>query len=202
MVPGKQKSTLGGRRKRGLFPRLAAGILLLAALGGAWPHVMARRLPRPSARSADAVFVLTGGENRIAAGYRAWREGVGREFYILGAARGLRPEQLLPGRPALSAADAARIHVEGWSENTLENAISAKSVAASRGFRNVVLVTSDYHLPRAFLAVRKFLPPDVALSAISVPSAWNGAGAAVRSLRRFFVEGWKYWVYRIFLLGE
>jgi hypothetical protein len=35
-----------------------------------------------------------------------------------------------------------------------------------------------------------------------VRSEWKERGAFLRTLRLFFVEGWKYWGYRIFLYWE
>jgi uncharacterized SAM-binding protein YcdF (DUF218 family) len=177
-------------------------LLLLLAGGAGLPHLLARRLPGPGQGQADAILVLTGDENRIPEGYRAWKEGKARELYILGAGGGAKLERILPGRPALSSAEAGKLHVEGWSENTLENAYSAKGVVAERGFRRVILITSDYHMPRAFLSLRTVLPPAISIEVIPVRSEWKERGALGRTIRLFFVEGWKYWGYRIFLYWE
>ena len=72
----------------------------------------------------------------------------------------------------------------------------------SRGYREVILVTSDYHVPRAYLAMRKILPPDVSISVSPVVSNWRRKGAWHRLPRLFLVEGWKYWGYLIFLRWE
>lgn len=196
----KKGIELGRRRRAG--PRAAVALVLAVLFGALAPHLLARRIPSPAGEPADAIFVLTGGENRIGAGYAAWREGVGRELYILGAWREVSPDRILPGRPALSPEEAERIHVEGWSENTLENAFSAKAIATKRRFRRVVLVTSDYHMPRAAFILGTVLPGSVSLAAVPVRSEWRGSRAVLRSLRHFFVEGWKYWAYRVFLLWE
>ncbi|HZW37103.1 MAG TPA: YdcF family protein, partial [Candidatus Deferrimicrobiaceae bacterium] len=140
--------------------------------------------------------------NRIPEGFRAWKEGKARELYILGAGEGARLERVLPGRPALPPSVARNLHLEGWSENTLENAYSAKSVIAEHGFRKVILVTSDYHVPRAYLSFRTILPKTIAVEVIPVRSNWRERGTVYRTLRLFFVEGWKYWGYRIFLYWE
>jgi uncharacterized SAM-binding protein YcdF (DUF218 family) len=189
------------RKKKGL--RNAALVLsLLLAVGAGIPHLLANRLPGPREAQADAILVLAGDENRIPEGYRAWKEGKARELYILGAGGGARLERILPGSPALSPAELRRLHVEGWSENTLENAFSAKGVVADGQFRKVILVTSDYHIPRAHLAFRRVLPAPVSIEVIPVRSEWKERGAFLRTLRLFFVEGWKYWGYRIFLYRE
>jgi uncharacterized SAM-binding protein YcdF (DUF218 family) len=115
----------------------------------------------------------------------------------------VKPTHLLPASSSLPAAALARIHVEGWSENTMENAFSAKSIVAERGYSTVILVTSNYHVPRAYLAFRKVLPPEVGLAVLSVPSESGSAGGlAWRWARRHFLEGWKYWGYRVLLRWE
>ena len=180
---------------------LAALILLLAA-GAAIPHLLGRRVALPSGEVADAVLVFTGGENRIAEGYRAWKEGKGKELFILGAGQEARLATVLPGDAKVSPADLPRIHLEGWSANTLENAISAKSAVVPRAYRKVILVTSDYHVPRAYLTLREVLPPTVSISVIPVMSDWRREGAWHRLPRIFIVEGWKYWGYRLLLPRE
>lgn len=189
------------RKKKGLRNALLA-VCLLAAGGAGIPHLMAKEAAGPPRSPADAIFVLAGDERRIPEGYRAWEEGKARELYILGAGGGARIERILPGRPALSPMELRRLHVEGWSENTLENAFSAKSVVAERGFRTVILVTSDYHVPRAHLALRTILPASVSIGVIPVRSEWKETGAGLRAIRLFFVEGWKYWGYRVLLRWE
>jgi uncharacterized SAM-binding protein YcdF (DUF218 family) len=70
----------------------------------------------------------------------------------------------------------------------------------------VVLVTSDYHVPRAYLAFRRILPAGVELAVLPVPPGrsgrWEKPVAAWRWARRRFLEGWKYWGYRILLRWE
>ena len=162
---------------------------------------MSLRDPGPPARPADAIFVLSGGEGRIQEGYRAWSGGAARELYILGAGRRVPVARIVPEVSRIPAEALSRIHVEGWSENTLENAFSAKSAVGEGKYSSVILVTSDYHIPRAYLAFRKVLPKDVSLSAIRVRPE-GGAGASWRWARRHFLEGWKYWGYRILLRRE
>jgi uncharacterized SAM-binding protein YcdF (DUF218 family) len=177
-------------------------LALIAAGGAALPHVLEANRPGPVPPGSDAILVLSGGENRIAAGFRAWRQGTARELYILGAGGKAKLDLILPGHAPLSAEEERRVHIEGWSENTMENAYSANSVVRERGFRRVVLVTGDYHMPRARLSLRTVFPPEVSIATFPVRSEWKNTNALPRTLRRFFVEGWKYWIYRLFLLWE
>ena len=189
------------RRRRGRSTRALLLLLVLLFLPPAVPHLLSLRDPGPPARPADAIFVLSGGEGRIQEGYRAWSGGAARELYILGAGRRVPVARIVPEVSRIPAEALSRIHVEGWSENTLENAFSAKTAVGGGKYSSVILVTSDYHIPRAYLAFRKVLPKEVSLSAIRVRPE-GGAGAPWRWARRHFLEGWKYWGYRILLRWE
>ena len=175
--------------------------MALLLLPPAVPYLLDVRNPAPPPRPADAIFVLTGGEGRIQEGYKAWSAGAARELYILGAGRNVPVSSILPAVGSLPAGMLSRIHVEGWSENTLENAFSAKSSVGEGKYSSAILVTSDYHVPRALLAFRKVLPRGVSLHVIRVRGE-GGAGAPWRWVRRHYVEGWKYWGYRLLLRWE
>jgi uncharacterized SAM-binding protein YcdF (DUF218 family) len=200
--PLRRRQALYARRGRWPFRRTLLAVLIVLAVGGTLPHLIPTRIPAPGSTPSDAVFVLVGGENRIAAGYRAWQEGRGKELYILGAGKDTRLEQILPKGALLDPEERRRIHLERWSENTLENAFSAKSVVRERGYRMIVLVTSDYHVPRARFAIHKVVPRDVSVTFLPVRSAWAVRGDLFRTARLFFIEGWKYWGYRLFLIWE
>lgn len=174
------------------------GVLIPAGV----PHLVASRLPAPSGPPADAILVLTGGENRIKEGYRAWKEGKGRELFILGTGGGARIERILPGKPSFSPEELGKLHVEGWSGNTLENAYSAKGVVSDRRFTRVILVTSGYHMPRAHLALRTIIPAGVSIAVIPVKPETREWGGFLRVAKLYFIEGWKYWGYRLFLMSE
>jgi len=189
------------RRGRRRPLRALLWLLALLFLPPAIPYLIPSRDPVLPARPADAIFVLTGGEGRIQEGYRAWSKGEARELYILGAGRRVPIARIVPEVSRIPAEARSRVHVEGWSENTLENAFSAKSAVGEGKYTSVILVTSDYHVPRAVLAFRKVLPPEVSLSTIRVRSE-GGDGSSWRWARRHFIEGWKYWGYRILLRWE
>jgi len=197
-----QSPPLFDRRRRRKGPRrLVISLFVLLFLLPAVPHLLSLRDPGPLTHPADAIFVLTGGEGRIQEGFRAWSGGAARELYILGAGRKVPVARIVPEVSRIPAEALSRIHVEGWSENTLENAFSAKSAVGEGRYSSVILVTSDYHVPRAVLAFRTVLPANVSLSAIRVRPE-GGAGASWRWARRHFLEGWKYWGYRILLRWE
>jgi len=189
----------GYRRKRSCFPWVILFALLFLAAAPAAPHFFGLKLPGPLSDSTDAVVVLAGGRGRIAEGYNAWRAGAGHDLCILGAGKGASIAQILPGSDALSDEERSRIHIEGWSKNTLENAFSARSVSEDRKYSSIILVTSDYHIPRSYFLFRNILPPGIDISVLRVRSDISSPGMAWRWVRMHFTEGWKYWGYRLLL---
>jgi len=190
------------RRKSGFRFFWKALLILIFLAIPAVPHLLGLRLPGPPAGSADAIIVLTGGGGRIAEGFKAWKAGAAWDFCILGTGRNTKLTQLLPEADTLSEFELSRIHTEGWSGNTIENAFSAKTLVEDRKYSSIILVTSDYHIPRAYYVFRKELPPGVDISVIRVGTESGKPSAMWRWLRRHFVEGWKCWGYRILLLWE
>jgi uncharacterized SAM-binding protein YcdF (DUF218 family) len=198
MMPLQGENLLKPRRRGKPFRRFAVSLLFLLGAGAAYPHIFARGFPFGEGSTAEAILVPTGGEYRIQEGFRAWREGKGKELFVLGAGGGARLERILPEISSLAPAKQKLLHMEGWSENTIENAISAKAILSERRYAKVILLTSDYHMPRAYYAMRRVLPPAVSIRTISIRTDWSEKSAIPRHLRLFFVEGWKYWGYRLF----
>lgn len=201
----RQEEILIGNGKRRRFrrrPTFFLLILLLLAFGSVYPHYSATRLQPAGGAKADAIFVLAGGDNRIATGLAALRENRADRLFILGTAHLALPQSIIPGYSALPETERSRIHIEGWSETTLENAVSAKGIVNELGLRRLILVTSDYHLPRAYLALRNAIPEPVAITVLPVRSKWRGGDAHWRKVRLFMVESWKYWGYRLLLRWE
>jgi uncharacterized SAM-binding protein YcdF (DUF218 family) len=172
---------------------LCAFAVLLMGLGFLWFiwHVPAEEVPLN--RDADGIVALTGGASRIADAIELLASGRGKRLLISGAYR------------ATNSAEISRLNpeFERWvrccvdfdrSLNTLGNAIETKHWAESRGFRSLIVVTSNYHMPRALAEIAHQLP-DVALLPFPVVTDrqraerwWVGGAMA----RRMFFEYVKY----------
>ncbi len=197
-MPRQVENLLKPQRRGKPVRKFLVLLVLILLAGAALPHILARGLPAPAGPPADAIMVPTGGENRIQEGYLAWKEGKAKELFILGTGGGARLERLLPEITTMPPAQRRLLHVEGWSENTLENAIMAKAIALERRYARVILLTSDYHMPRAYYTMRRVLPSTIEISTIPVKTDWRANSSFLRHIRLFFTEGWKYWGYRLF----
>jgi len=135
---------------------ILGGIALLA--GFAVFATIVRRPPPASLPAADAIVVLTGGEDRIETGMRLLSEGKGRRLLISGVNPGTRANEI----SRMSGHDNRlfRCCVDFGYEavNTSSNAEEARAWAADRGYSQLILVTSSYHMPRSMTEFARVLP--------------------------------------------
>jgi len=114
----------------------------------------------PPARlpNADAIVVLTGGEDRIDTGIRLLSQGKGRRLLISGVNPSTRAAEI--GRLAGQDSQLLRCCVDfGYvAVDTSGNAAEARAWAESRGYSRLILVTSNYHMPRSRAEFARELP--------------------------------------------
>ena len=153
-------------RPRPLIRRIArstiafcGGGLVLLGLGFAWfiSRVPTAELPIESGSNADAIVVLTGGASRVADALELLASGRGKRLLISGTNRSTSPHEI------------SRLNrdFERWvrccvdfdrSLNTLGNAIETRRWVQAHGFRSLIVVTSNYHMPRALAEISHQLP--------------------------------------------
>jgi uncharacterized SAM-binding protein YcdF (DUF218 family) len=121
------------------------GLFILEGLYFLWVS----RLPSDKGKY-DAVVVFSGSQNRIKQGYELSRNGVASKLIISPASRGLlaRYEKLYgsPGKTAYV--------LEEKADTTFANAYYTAQIVKKHHFQAVLLVTSDYHMPRSFFLLR------------------------------------------------
>jgi len=143
----------------------------------------------------DGVVSLTGSSNaRLREGMQLLEDGKARRLLISGVNREATRAEVR--RVARGDARLWRCCVDlGFqAESTLGNAQETAQWARRYGFRRLLVVTADYHMPRSLLEVRAALP-EVELIAYPVVTRdlraedwWRDGGGA----RRMVVEYMKY----------
>ena len=108
-------------------------------------------------RSADGIVALTGGASRITDAIELLASGRGKRLLISGAYRGTNSNEISRLNPELERWVRCCVDFDR-SLNTLGNAVETKRWAESRGFRSLVVVTSNYHMPRALAEIAHQLP--------------------------------------------
>jgi len=112
-------------------------------------------------RDADGIVVLTGGASRISDAFELLAAGRGKRLLISGVNRATTSDEITRLNPEFGSVLSCCVDFDR-SLNTLGNAIETRHWVESRGFRSLIVVTSNYHMPRAIAEIAHQLP-DVAL---------------------------------------
>src|SRR5262249_35421919 len=149
-------------RRIGRFTlQLAAAAVLMLGGGFLW---FIWRVPAEEVRlskNADGIVALTGGASRIADAIELLASGHGTRLLISGANRATNSNEISRLNPEFERWVRCCVDFDR-SLNTLGNAIETRRWAEGRGFRSLIVVTSNYHMPRALAEIAHQLP-EVAL---------------------------------------
>jgi uncharacterized SAM-binding protein YcdF (DUF218 family) len=144
-------------------------------------------------RKADGIVVLTGGSSRVSDAMELLAAGYGKRLLISGV------------HPTIAAADISRSVQEGQglfrccvdldhsAVNTRSNALETQRWVRQRGFKSLVVVTSNYHMPRAVMEMSHAMP-DIALLPFAVvgdkwrDEPWWSSGATFRLVLSEYVK--------------
>lgn len=141
-------------------------LLMLVWLGGlGWfikeiPEKNTQPLP-----AAEAIVVLTGGKGRLETALILLAEGKGSMLFISGAGKEVAIRDVIErSSPATQIALRKRfsgklpIVIGSDAENTIGNAGETKKWLAATGYKSLLLVTSNYHMPRSLVEFRAAMP--------------------------------------------
>lgn len=145
---------------------------------------------------ADAIVTLTGGAQRIDEALQLLAQGRGKRMLISGVNEQTTREEIMRLNPAYNPLFVCCIDLDYMARNTIGNAIQARRWANEKGFRSLVVVTSNYHMPRTLVELRHVMPKlekiPYAVSAGSIETNdWWRDGSTLRTLT---VEYAKYLV--------
>jgi uncharacterized SAM-binding protein YcdF (DUF218 family) len=120
------------------------------------------------AKGPDAIVVLTGGKGRVEQGLEFLREGVSPTLILSGVNEAADLDSIFAG--GLDGVDRDRIILEKQSKSTYENALQVKRLVIDRGYSSVLLITSSYHMKRAFFIFNRVMPEGVLIMPYRVSS--------------------------------
>lgn len=176
-----------GRLRHRVAMLVVCGIFLFVGLG--FVDFLSRVPPseeKPS-RNADGIVVLTGGSSRVSDALELLSIGYGRRLLISGVhpTNGYSDiQRTLPDSQRLLA---CCVDLDHSAINTRSNATETRRWALERGFHSLIVVTSNYHMPRAIVELSHSMP-DIELVPFAVvgekwrEEPWWTSGAALRLL--------------------
>ena len=145
-------------------------------------------------RKADGIVVLTGAAARIPDAIELLADERGKRLLITGVYRATSSHEIAHITPLYSKYFACCIDLDRSALNTFGNALQARRWAREHNFNSLIIVTSNWHMPRAMAELEHQLP-DVKLIAYPVISEklkddpWLSKFATARLL---FAEYLKY----------
>ena len=151
--------------------------------------------PAAEPARADAIVALTGpSAERVNAAIRLLEQDKGERVLISGVNREVRRQELRALTPGSTRLFNCCVDLGFEAEDTVGNAQEIAAWADSKGYDSLIVVTSDYHMPRALTELRA-AAPEVELTpyAVETPSLddsqwWRAAVTA----RRMTLEYMKY----------
>jgi len=179
--------------------RVLAAILVLALIWAVGLLAFAQRVerltPPTEPPTADAVVALTGASDlRLEAAVRLLERGKGRRLLISGVNKEASRDDILTVSRAAKPVYDCCVDLGFTAADTLGNAREIAEWADGKGYDSLIVVTSDYHMPRAMLLIRAAMPDatltpyPVVTPPVDVRHWWRRSGDA----RRLAIEYCKY----------
>lgn len=187
-----------GKRRLRPVSTLAGGLLIALLVFSVFDFAaFARRVGSgPGAAGsvkADGIVVLTGGPGRISAALERLQAGHGARLLISGVNPEIGAASLRATHGGDEALWACCVDLGHQATSTLGNAGEVADWTRAKGYRSLLIVTADFHMPRALLEISRVLP-ETDLRPVAVASGfdpWN-VWSDPRAFRQIFLEWGKY----------
>jgi uncharacterized SAM-binding protein YcdF (DUF218 family) len=143
----------------GFFTMTASVVGALLLAGGFFWFV--GKIPIEDAaldRNADGIVVLTGAASRIPDAIELLAVERGKRLLITGVHRATSAREIARLTPLYSKFFTCCIDLDRSALNTFGNAIETKRWAREHNFNSLIVVTSNWHMPRAMVELEHQLP--------------------------------------------
>jgi uncharacterized SAM-binding protein YcdF (DUF218 family) len=110
------------------------------------------------AGKADGIVVLTGGSSRVSDAMELLAAGYGKRLLISGVRPGNDASDISRSLPDNQSLLNCCVDLDRSAVNTRSNAAETRHWAHERGFKSLIVVTSNYHMPRAIVELSHALP--------------------------------------------
>ena len=153
--PGRFSGFVGGVRL--IFDAMLF-LLVLLIIGFIVFASSIDREQRVPQRSADGIVVLTGGLARIDQAMKLLADGKAKRVLISGVYRATTVDEL---KALASQGDqyfTCCVDIDKEARNTIDNAAETSEWAALHHYGSIIVVTSNYHMPRARAELARAMP--------------------------------------------
>jgi uncharacterized SAM-binding protein YcdF (DUF218 family) len=168
------------------FLTMIAFVVAVLALSGGY-YVFASNISTEEVKldgNADGIVVLTGAATRIPDAMELLAAGRGKRLLITGVHHSTSAREIARLTPVYARLFACCVDLDRSALNTFGNAIEAKRWAKEHHFTSVIVVTSNWHMPRAMAELEhqspelKLIPFPVVSDNIKSNPWWANAATA------------------------
>jgi uncharacterized SAM-binding protein YcdF (DUF218 family) len=110
------------------------------------------------AKNADGIVVLTGGSSRVSDAMELLAGGYGKRLLISGVHPTNGTSDISRSLPDSQGLLGCCVDLDRSAVNTRSNAVETRRWARERGFKSLIVVTSNYHMPRAIVELSHEMP--------------------------------------------
>jgi uncharacterized SAM-binding protein YcdF (DUF218 family) len=146
-----------GRFCAGIVAMLAIAVVI-AGLGFVGFLAQLRGAETKPERQADGIVVLTGGASRVSDAVDLLAGGYGKRLLISGVHPTNDASDISRSLPESKSFINCCVDLDHSAINTRSNAAQTKRWVHERGFKSVIVVTSNYHMPRAIVELSHAMP--------------------------------------------
>jgi uncharacterized SAM-binding protein YcdF (DUF218 family) len=144
-------------------------------------------------RHADGIVVLTGGSSRVSDAMELLAAGYGKRLLISGVRPTNDASDISRSLPDSHSWLACCVDLDRSAVNTRSNAAETRRWVHERGFKSLIVVTSNYHMPRATVELSHAMPDIVLIPFAVVGDKWRDepwwtSGATLRLLLSEYVK--------------
>jgi len=165
-----------------------SGVILIFLAFFAGFYQFTRLIPQQqpvNIAKADAIVVLTGGKSRLIGAVKLLNAGKGSRLLISGVHETTSSEALARLVPAQSNLFKCCVDLDKAARNTIGNAAETARWVAKNRFKSLIVVTSNYHMPRSLVELQNVLPQTnliaypVVVNSIPVSQWWTNRNTAL-----------------------
>src|SRR3954452_24974100 len=134
------------------------GCFTLAAVGFLAFVTSLERFEQPPQGRSDGIVALTGGSQRIGDAIDLLARGYANRLLITGVNEHTSRSEIARLNPGQRRLFDCCVDLDYRARNTIGNAIETRRWAESNGFDTIIVVTSNYHMPRTLVELEHALP--------------------------------------------
>ena len=139
--------------------------------------------------SIDSIVVLTGDKFRISKGMEILSNGIGKKLLLSGVNKNIELINIKNEFPKYNNFFNCCVDIDNISSNTFENSRETFLWLEKNKYNSLLIVSSDYHMPRAKLEFERFFKTE---NTYYHPVNSNNDVNAIGKIKKLFLEYVKY----------